>query len=517
MTGRCRTRRKAAAPARAAARLCVTGLGGLLVAAAGGVPGLAQAQGRSLALTPSFSATQQFTDNRDLSATDRQADSITTFSPGLRLSSGGGRIRGTLDYSLNGTVYAQRSEANNISQALSAGLNAELYERHAFLDARASISQQSISALNLQGTSRPNTINPNSTELRSLSLTPSVRGRPFDLADFNASVTSTLSQSADNISSDTATHTYLVRLGDGGAGLGWSLDGSRSISDFDRGRRTTQDRVTAQLNYRFSSGLNAFARAGRERDNVQSADFKPRDTWGAGFTWQPTPRTSVSAQADRRFFGDSHSVSVSHRMRRSVFSYSDSRSSTENTAGAGATFSVYEQYFQQFESLERDPVLRDILVRAFLQAAGLDPNQRLSGGFLSSAVSLQRSQNLSYALQGLRNNFVLSAFATSTRRLDRFSNAQDDLSDVDVLRQRGFSASLSHRMTPTSSMVLSLSQQKTVGTTDLLDNDLNAASLAWTTRLGRSADFSASLRHSKAGGTNPYTESALLGTFSMRF
>jgi hypothetical protein len=66
-------------------------------------------------------------------------------------------------------------------------------------------------------------------------------------------------------------------------------------------------------------------------------------------------------------------------------------------------------------------------------------------------------------------------------------------------------------------MVLSLSQQKTVGTTDLQGNDLNSVNLAWTTRLGRSADLSASLRHSKAGGTNPYTESALLGTLSLRF
>ena len=80
---------------------------------------------------------------------------------------------------------------------------------------------------------------------------------------------------------------------------------------------------------------------------------------------------------------------------------------------------------------------------------------------INKAVTVTRNQNLSLAVQGQRNAAVLSAFATSSRRVDTLSTAQDDLTQVYRLNQQGVSLTLSHRLTPTSSAGLSASARRT--------------------------------------------------------
>lgn len=469
-----------------------------------------------LTVRPSFSATQSFTDNRNLSATDPQAESITVLSPRVQIASRSGRVRGSLDYALSGVIYGRNSSANTVQNALSAALSAEVIENHGFVDARASISQQSISALGLQS-DRPTAVNANSTERRTFSVSPSLRGRLFGEVDVQARVASTFSSSKDDRASDAVSHNGSLILADNGRPLGWSLAATRSISDFDGGRRTTQDRFSGQVSYTPDPGLRFFVTAGTERNDVQSIDQRSYDTWGGGVIWQPTPRTNFSLQGERRFFGNSRSISVSHRMRRSVVSYTDSRSVTESTAGVGFTLSVYELYFTQFASLEPDPVLRDVLVRDFLRAAGLDPDERLTGGFLNTALTVQTSRNLSLALQGVRNSLVVSAFTTSTRRADTVSAAQDDLSRVGVLRQYGWNASLSHRLTPSSSAVLSVSQQRTPSRGAVSGNGLGSVSLTWSSRIAQRASLSLSARHSQADGANEYEANTVSAAFNVSF
>src|SRR5688500_4678120 len=57
-------------------------------------------------VVPTLSVSQTFTDNRRLSATDPQADSITQISPGVVISSRTGRLQGSLSYAANAVIYA---------------------------------------------------------------------------------------------------------------------------------------------------------------------------------------------------------------------------------------------------------------------------------------------------------------------------------------------------------------------------------------------------------------------------
>ena len=483
-------------------------------AAVAGLP--ATAQERGVTVTPVFAATQQFTDNRNLSRSDPQAESITVLSPGVRMSIRSAKVQGSVDYSLNAAFYARGSAANSVQNALASSLRAEVIEGHGFITAGATISRQSISALGLQG-DRPNQINANSTEIRTLNIAPSLRGRLFGEVEIDARLSSSLVSSADSASGDSVAHNAGVRVGDNSRALGWSVDANRSLSNFDGGRETTQDTLRATLSYSPLSDLRVFVNAGTERNNVQSSDQRTSDTWGGGVNWQPTPRTQFGLTVERRFFGNSHSLNLSHRFKRSVLSYTDSRSSTQSTAGAGATLTVYDLYFAQFTSIEPDPVLRDLLVRNFLLAAGLNPNTRLPGGFVNSALTLQASRNLSFAIQGVRSSVVLSAFSTSTRRLDTLSGAQDDLSRVDVLNQAGWNLSWSHRLTPVSSLVFSASQQRTPSRGTVAGNGLKNVSVSWASPIARRVSLSVTGRHSQADGGNSYQENSLSASLSLSF
>jgi len=478
------------------------------------------AQQPAFTFSSGFTAAQTVTDNRNLSATDRQADAITTLTPSVRITSRAGRVQGSLDYALSGVYFARSPSTFELQNALNALVSAELIEGHGYLDARASISRQAVSALGLQG-NRPSALNRNSTEVRSFSISPRLAGgrvAKFEDVQIDASAGSSMTYSADNGASNTSNYSGGLRVSNGsGRLIGWAVDLNRSVSDYEAGRKTTQDTLRATVSYAVLPELRLSVNGGKERNDVRTFDARPSNTWGAGLSWQPTVRTQIVLQGDHRYFGTSYSVTASHRFRRSFVSFSDTRNSTEITTGAGRVLSTYDLFFEQFASLEPDPARRDVLVRSFLLSSGLDPNQRLTAGFLSTALSLQRTQNLSYSLQGLRSSFVLNAFATTSRRLDTLSAGVDDLTQVDVLRQRGVSVSWSYRLTPTSSLVVTAAQQRTPSRGAVVGNGLKSVNVSWGEKLSGSASVSVSARHAQADGANPYTESAVTASLGIRF
>lgn len=493
-------------------RLCPVGLAAALLFGAAA----AQAQLSGWTVTPTFSASQEFTDNRNLSATDRQGDAITTLSPGVRLSSRRGRVQGALDYSLSADLYARDSSYNSLENRLAANMAAELVEQRVFFDASADITQQSVSAFGLQG-SRPDTVNSNSTEYGSLTLSPFVRGRPFGLVDLDARLTSTYSGALDGSTGSTTSHDVTVSIGENVGAVGWSVVAGRSYNSYEDGRATTEDRINPRISYDIGPGLQVFLTGGYERNDVLTLEPASYKNWGGGFSWRPNPRTQVGVQVEDRFFGNSWNVNFSHRMRRWLVSYSDVNDENEATTGAGSPLSTYDLFFNQFASIEPDPALREVLVRNFLQSAGLEPNQQSTAGFVTSAVTVTRNQNLSLAWRGQRNNVVLSAFATSSRRVDEISDAQDDLSQVARVDQQGVNLSLSHRLTQSSAIVVFGSYQRTPDQEGLLGNDLTELSLTWSDRIGPRSSVSLTGRHSRATGANPYDENSLLATFNYRF
>lgn len=488
-----------------------------LAAACVAVGGSAVAQEREgLTVVRELSLTQTLTDNyQGPGSVGGRSESITSISPGLRISSRSGRVVGSLDYALNGLIYGRDSQASNVQHRLAANGRGELIPGHLDLNLAAAISRQPRSAFDLQSADGSLT-DRNQAEVRRLSVQPVLYGNLGGWiaarAVGNASATDGGSEAGTR---GRGLSLSLAPARSGGL-VGWGLEASRQITDFEGGRRTTNDRFIASVVAQPDVDLQLGLRVGTERSDLASLDSRRFDNWGASLRWTPSPRTRVALDGDRREFGNAHSVSVEHRMRRSVLRFTDTRSLNDGRTQSGGTMTAYDLFFELFAAQEPDPVAREALVREFLEQNGVNPDAVLGGGFLTSAITLQRRQELSLALTGQRTTFVVSTYRTDTERADPLSSGQDDLLGGPV-HQRGLGVTVAHRLTPVSSLTLGLSSQRTRGGVGAA-NGLDSVQLGWVTRLNDRSNLSLTVRHSEyEDQVDPYTENAVLAAFSRRF
>jgi uncharacterized protein (PEP-CTERM system associated) len=475
-----------------------------------------------LTLEPQLALQQTLTDNLHLVTGGGTTELVTEISPGLRLSSSGGRIKGFLNYAVRGLVYARESSSNNVQQTLNAAGSAEAVENWAYVDASASISQQNISALGTQSPD-PALLNSNRTEVTSLRISPYVRGQLGGFASYEGRLNWQSTNSAAS-QADSTTSGGSLRMASNAslARLGWSVEASHQAIDFHASGKSETDRMTGALTFAATPELQLSTRAGRESNDLVTLNKQVYRTWGWGAIWTPTERTRLDLQREQRFFGSSHNVRFEHRMPRSVVTFSDvSDVSTDAGTGIGngsGPRTVYDLLFTQFASLAPDPVLRAALVDAFLLNNGLTRSSLVTGGFLTSSVSLQRRTDLSYAWLGLRSTVIVSAFRNETRQLDGAPVASDDLANGNVLRQYGISANLSHRLTPLSALSVLAARTKTTASVTAQATDLRSLTATLTSRLRTNADLSLSARHSSFQSTaSPYTENALIANLQLRF
>lgn len=488
-------------------RVCWLGLG--MLAAGGSV---AQSSG----FTPTLSASSSFSEVKGRSTAQQDSQFITQISPGFRWAGRAGRLQGTIDYTLNAKFYSKQDEADTRQNALAATLRGELVEDWFFVDGRASIAQEAVTPFGRPVTSSP-AANDNATEVRQFSLSPYIRGRVFGTATYEARWTAARVRGARKEASNSDTDTASISLNNAAASkLGWGLAATRQRVDFGSGANSANDRINAQVSWAVDVDLRLGLTGGRESTDIVGGTSRSYDNWGWTLRWTPSPRTDLSVLSERRYFGNSHSLSLTHRMRRSSLIYNDTRGSSSGSGafGIGRPVSLYSVYFDLFASQEPDPVLRDQLVRSFLSSIGQDPSALVSGGFLTSAVSLQRRQNLGLAIQGVRTNISLQAFRGYTRSLQTSGGAQQ----AQPVQQSGFLTSISYRLTPTSALSLSGSRQRTVSDGTQPESDNQSANLSWSSVLGPHVSTSIALRHTDFNGlSNSYRETAATASLNVRF
>lgn len=473
---------------------------------------------RGLTISRSLSVSETLTDARQRSDGTTSGDAITTVTPAIRVVSRGGQIRGSLDYSLSANLHARDTAANNLQHNLSAAATAEILAEHLTVDLRGSVARQSASALALQ-TPDSNLAGRSQTHVRSYSIAPLLRGTPGGVVDMSARLTLAGTDSGSSSISNSTSKAAALHLGSPSAGtrLGWALDATRQVIDFDRGRGSEDDRLVAGLSMRPLPDLQLGVRVGIENSDIASPTKKRTDTWGAGFAWTPSERTLVALDADRRSFGHSHAFNLQHRLRRTVLRFSD-RQDVSSGVDAGTTLiPAFDLFFAMFAAQEPDPVKREQLVNAFLRNNNLPADTLIRAGLLTASTALQRRQELSLAWQGLRTGLVLSGFRTDSRRAADLVGVPDDLATGE-LRQRGFAVSVSHALTPTSAVGLAFNSSRSRTVQTDAHSDIDSLSLNWGERLSNRTSVSLSLRHSEsATGTERLNENAVTANLYMLF
>lgn len=474
----------------------------------------------SLSYTASMA--QTLTDNVSLDSASPRAEAITQLSAGMRMSGRSGRTSASFDYSLSGFIYARGTSSATHQHALSASASTELIDNFAFVDARAGVSQQSISAFGVQSTD-PGLINANRTQVASYSVSPYVRGQIGGLASYEARLNHSESRSSGTHLGDTSADLASVSIASLARGsiFSWNAGASRSISDASAGRRTRTDQVNVGVGVAPMPEVRLRANAGRETTDVQGGASRSGDTWSVGIDVQPEPRTSFGATYGRRFFGDTYSVVASHRMPRSMWTLSSSRDLSLpglDTASGLSRSAAFELLFAQLAAVEPDPFRREALVNAILNAGGIGTTVPGGAGFLSSAATVSTRHQLSVALQGVRDTLTFTLNSSTSRRADGLALRGDDLDNASVVRSTGASAVLSHQLTPQSGLSLAASVQRASGSASSQGSRTTSLSLVYSARLGPHTNASLSLRRVEFDAAlRPYTENAAIARVDFRF
>jgi uncharacterized protein (PEP-CTERM system associated) len=472
---------------------------------------------------PGITTSLTLTDNPRLVAVGRRPDAILRVSPSVRVGVRGQRVQGSIDYALDGIVYARASERNTLQHrlALSSVGGLELVEHRVFLDADARIAQQATTAFG-QAPVTPGLPTVDTTQVATYSLSPHLRGRLGGFAEYTARVRHTATVVPDRPQFDSSAQSVLLGVGSGAdfARLGWSVNAQRTVSDFAAGRRTTADTVVAGLSYRLSPELVVHANAGSDWHDFRTVQRERFDRYGAGFDWRPTPRTQVSARVDERHFGTGYDVSFSHRMPRTSWTLRAARATTEVAGrGVAAVATLYDLLFARLAAVEPDPLRREQLVLAILRDQNLPPDLLVFTDVLFGAVTLQESQSLTFAAFGRRTTVTTTLLRLRSSRLDTLVTGIGDTLDATAsVRQLGANLAVAHRLTPDSTASVSLSELRNEGDLAAQRTRQRALALTWGIRLGPRSSFALTARHVDFDSpTAPYTENAVVATFGHRF
>jgi len=229
---------------------------------------------------------------------------------------------------------------------------------------------------------------------------------------------------------------------------------------------------------------------------------------------------------ENRFFGPANTISFSHRTESTAWKYSETEDVVTQTDqnSAASLGTNYDLFFSIFSSAIPDPVARAAFVNALLAANGISPNAQRQGSFLTNGSTIEHRRELSFALLGSRNTVTFAAGETQSERASQGALISflgvSDFVEAQKIRQRFASVNWSHKLTPMSSLIASVSRSNSKGSgtgTSNLETTEQAYNVNLTTQLGPKTNAGFSFRHAVGDGTADYTENMLSGTLSHQF
>ena len=477
---------------------------------------------RTWSIVPRLRLSETYTDNVNLTASNKESDFITQLAHGVRINANTARLNFFLDYALVGYAYAKNSDYSNFQNYLNTIGTLEAIDNWLFLDFSGYVSQQIISPFGTQSFSNANN-NDNRTQTQTYRLSPFIRGQlGGDFAEYLLRYSALTSKSSNNSVSDVDISQWIgqIRGRTQFQNLTWAVDGSQQTTDYTQGRNYDDERIRALLTYRLLPQLRISGSGGQETNNYVTRDKEDYSTYGYGLDWRPTDRTIVAGFKEKRFFGYGHNVDISHRFPLSSIQYTDVQDvaflSSAYATGQGA---LYNQYFDLFASQIPDPVARAAYVNNLLNQSGLAANSQTANGYLTNRPQVRRTQQLSLVLFGSRNSITFRGIRTTDETLTVIGGPSDPTIPSSKIIQTGYSVNLSHRLTPVTSLnVLGLYQRNDSGSFDSLDNTLKTFQVGISSWLGaRTVGVLNARRSIYSSDSSPYNENALTASLIFAF
>jgi uncharacterized protein (PEP-CTERM system associated) len=469
---------------------------------------------------PRVSVGLTLSDNGNLSSGSSRSEQLLEVSPGLRGILNTPRIQGHFDYALRGSTYLQNTTSAKFRHKLDASGTVSVWDNRAFVDLYGSVADEAVSAF---GASRARVSRANQSQTGQFRVTPYVRGSLGSVADYELRYSAQVVNSESDARPDLTAQDASARLvGGAGRTLGWTLDAQTQAIDYEVGRDTRSDSVRAGLVYQATPTLSVGGQLGRESNDILTLARESYRTAGLNVQWRPAPRTRLSAGIEERYFGNGHQVSLQHSTPRTIWRYSDRRGVSQNglQAGAAPLGTLRSLLDSSLQTSITDPIERNAEVDRMLAGFGLPGDIQVFQTYLTSAATLERSQQLSLVVLGARGAATLALTRSDASRLEApLAGAPvlpDDFDRNARIQRNGWNLGYAHRLTPATSANVSLSGTRSTGTVDTSRNTSFAVGLS--SRVAPRTTASVQLSRTRHGGNvRSYHETALAGVITHRF
>lgn len=471
-------------------------------------------------VTPSVSLDRTYTDNVLLQP-NGSSDVITRLIPRMRIDGQSARAKGSLDFRLQQISYANTEGRDRTQRYVNGKGTIELVDQWMFLDLSSNVTRMPVSAFAPTSTGT-DSINPNVVETRNYRVSPYVRGHVGNFADYlvrmdntriSSSASAMRSISVQGMQFDLSGKTSLAHLG-------WRLNADTQQTTMANGTRNDNNSMRGTLTYTVVPQLKLSLIGGEETQNFSSFNKRTSSIDGAGFEWSPTERTSLGYTRENRYFGAGHTFNLTHRTPRTAWRVSDRRDVQVRPpqVTSYSTGTYYDLFYDMYESTIPDPADRARFVETLMQQLQIPLDAQVIGGALTSRASINRAQEVSFTLSGVRNTVTVSAQRTNRTSLSSGVDIVDDFTQSTSFQQQGLNFNWSHRLTPTSSLALMVSNTRSQSSSNAaLQLRREMVSLMLNGRLGAYTNGSIGLRRTDSAGNYQYIENAVIGSLVMTF
>lgn len=436
-------------------------------------------EGRSVRFQTTLRLRGTLTDNVFYSATNRATDFITEVTPGITASVNSARLK------LNGTAalpvygYLAGNADPRISPTLNGNATLEAVENFFYVDARANVSTIYVSPLGPTAGYAGSASN-NLEYQQTLAIAPYIKGRFAGEYSYLLRYENIWNDStAPNGIRTTGTNAR-ARVESPPRVVQWSVEGTQNQVRYPVGADFENSILRARLTWRPDQQVSLFGIGGYESfttlagtgtssttSPTASSATSSSAVYGAGGTWNPTPRTSLNASWEERFYGPSYLAALNHRRSMSSWRLNYSRQSsfypTEALRiGAGDIASQLDTMFSQTIS---DPFERQLAVQNLLSQLGSPTQVGNAQVFYAPRVTLVERLEGTVGAIGRRNSVFLTLFASSTESLFPIADSLplDIFSAFNQVRGRGFTVAGNHRLTPLTNLSLTYTLNRSRG------------------------------------------------------
>lgn len=448
----------------------------LLGAAAGGValqllPQAADAQKLRMDLSVE---TQLITTTNaaELAGAQPRSDVILDLHPRARVQAQGSGLR--LDLTLGAVArrYVQRTLPDRAEPELDLRATATVVEGWVQVDTAANVTSAATNAFTGQA-ERAGELTANSFRQSRLAVTPRLKRDLSPEWTLQANLAHSWQRSDDPAAQGGAretTHTEdsVLRVERKPVPVGMYAELKRQRQSNDAalpdGQVLAIDAVRVGASYRLNPQFVAGLTAGSERSAFLSKEDRDGIV-GFNLEWQPTERSWLRGQVEKRFFGHAFDLAVSHRSP--FLSLYGNWSRQPGVAGTslgnlGSGGNVAGLLDSLLTTRIPNPIERSDAVNRLITERGLPSTLTRASEVIDQTPQLVQNGSLSLVMLGVRHSVVLGMFSRSARELRREGDISLGLSTSDF-RQRGGSVLFSRRLSPTMTMSLALDRMLTDG------------------------------------------------------